>query len=377
VAEFEVSNLVISPPEVAVGETVTIACTVTNIGGEAGSHTVYLGGDFAAQQIVTLQPGESRVVSFEVTPTMAKTYQVSVDGLSGSFVATEIGVPAYSVALGVLNMTPKVDEYVEWWVDITNIGTAPGAPTIKWYKDGSYSYSDVSPSIEPSASFRFSAGSFSFATPGVHTLGVEVDGVYDEITITVAIEAKWADINLAVLDANTKAHLSGVRVRIDHENTAWAQNLKFSSPQSYDGELCGFTAGTITITAEKEGYVSFSQSYSLKEGANNITVEMVTAAPPFDPWSYDFNGDGYIDDETTLREIDETSFSRHLYTSGIPDIDLLIRTGGELRLSNFLIWQTAYSEYYFTPVLWPDFDEKEVDKALLSYSQRQRRFGGD
>ncbi len=76
-------------------------------------------------------------------------------------------------------------------------------------------------------------------------------------------------------------------------------------------------------------------------------------------------------------QIDENLFSRYLYTDGIPDIDLLIRTGGELRLSNFLIWQTAYSEYYFTPVLWPDFDEKELDKALLSYSERQRRFGGD
>jgi len=55
---------------------------------------------------------------------------------------------------------------------------------------------------------------------------------------------------------------------------------------------------------------------------------------------------------------------------------LVIRTGGEIRVSNFLIWQAAYSEYYFTPVLWPDFDEEELKKALSSYSQRQRRFGG-
>jgi len=77
------------------------------------------------------------------------------------------------------------------------------------------------------------------------------------------------------------------------------------------------------------------------------------------------------------QSIDEKVFSNYLYTAGLPDVDLLIRTGDELRLSNFLIWQTAYSEYYFTDVLWPDFDEKAVDKALLSYSQRQRRFGGD
>lgn len=77
------------------------------------------------------------------------------------------------------------------------------------------------------------------------------------------------------------------------------------------------------------------------------------------------------------HEVDEGSFSSYLYTAGLPDIDLVIRTGGEIRISNFLIWQSAYSEYYFTNVLWPDFDKKETKKALLSYSQRQRRFGGD
>jgi len=76
------------------------------------------------------------------------------------------------------------------------------------------------------------------------------------------------------------------------------------------------------------------------------------------------------------QNIDEILFSNYLYTAGLPDVDLLIRTGDELRLSNFLIWQTAYSEYYFTDVLWPDFDKKEVEKALIAYSQRKRRFGG-
>lgn len=84
-----------------------------------------------------------------------------------------------------------------------------------------------------------------------------------------------------------------------------------------------------------------------------------------------------IDEGISSQQIDEKLFSRHLYTAGMPDIDFLIRTGGEVRLSNFLIWQTAYSEYYFTPTLWPDFDNKELEKALEFYSQRQRRFGGD
>ena len=76
------------------------------------------------------------------------------------------------------------------------------------------------------------------------------------------------------------------------------------------------------------------------------------------------------------QNIDEKLFDNYLYTAGLPSVDLLIRTGDELRLSNFLIWQTAYSEYHFTKVLWPDFGKKDMDRALLSYSQRKRRFGG-
>jgi len=75
--------------------------------------------------------------------------------------------------------------------------------------------------------------------------------------------------------------------------------------------------------------------------------------------------------------VDSNLFSRYLYTDGLPDVDLVIRTGGEFRLSNFLLWQAAYSEYYFTDVLWPDFDTKELVKALAAYRQRERRFGGD
>ena len=76
------------------------------------------------------------------------------------------------------------------------------------------------------------------------------------------------------------------------------------------------------------------------------------------------------------QDVDEELFSNYLYTAGLPNVDLLIRTGDETRLSNFLLWQTAYSEYQFTKVLWPDFGKKDMDKALLSYSQRKRRFGG-
>lgn len=75
------------------------------------------------------------------------------------------------------------------------------------------------------------------------------------------------------------------------------------------------------------------------------------------------------------ENITEEDFSKYLYND-FPDPDLVIRTSGEMRISNFLLWQIAYSELYITDVLWPDFDEKEIDKAIESYNQRERRFGG-
>ncbi len=83
-----------------------------------------------------------------------------------------------------------------------------------------------------------------------------------------------------------------------------------------------------------------------------------------------------LEEGASPSDVNEDLFSRHLYTSGLPDPDLIIRTGGEMRLSNFLIWQAAYAEYYSTPVYWPAFGLEDVQQALLAYAQRQRRFGG-
>ena len=77
----------------------------------------------------------------------------------------------------------------------------------------------------------------------------------------------------------------------------------------------------------------------------------------------------------TPGRLTEEVFSQHLYTGDMPDPDLVIRTAGEMRLSNFLLWQSAYAEYYTTPVFWPDFDEAEVEKALEAFGKRNRRFG--
>ena len=80
--------------------------------------------------------------------------------------------------------------------------------------------------------------------------------------------------------------------------------------------------------------------------------------------------------ELSPEDITEETVSRHLYTADMPDPDLIIRPSGEIRISNFLLWQSAYSEYYFTDVLWPDFKPEHLDAAIASFNQRQRRFGG-
>jgi undecaprenyl diphosphate synthase len=77
----------------------------------------------------------------------------------------------------------------------------------------------------------------------------------------------------------------------------------------------------------------------------------------------------------SIDSIDDSIINEHLYTQNLPDVDLLIRTSGEHRISNFLLWQIAYSELYFTDILWPDFKEEDLYEAIISYQKRERRFG--
>lgn len=77
----------------------------------------------------------------------------------------------------------------------------------------------------------------------------------------------------------------------------------------------------------------------------------------------------------STESIDESIFNNHLYTHDLPDVDLVVRTSGEHRISNFLLWQIAYAEFYFTDVLWPDFSEENLYEAIISYQKRERRFG--
>ena len=82
-----------------------------------------------------------------------------------------------------------------------------------------------------------------------------------------------------------------------------------------------------------------------------------------------------INDGVAPNDVNESAFTARLFTNGLPDPDLIIRTGGELRISNFLLWQAAYAELYFTPTLWPDFGPQEIENALDAYAARKRRFG--
>ncbi len=102
--------------------------------------------------------------------------------------------------------------------------------------------------------------------------------------------------------------------------------------------------------------ISYSSRWEIVEAARNLAREAA---------------EGKI----TPDDIDDALFANHLATAGMPDPDLLIRTGGEERISNYLLWQIAYSELYFTPVLWPDFGKEEYAKALIDFQQRERRFG--
>ena len=131
--EFKVTNLVISPSEVQVGNPVEISCLVENIGTETGERTIIckVDGEIMAEQSVTLNPGESKVVSFEVTPTVAKSYSVSVDGLSGTFVATIL--PVVDIRVENLVIEPsevQVGQPVTISVTATNYGGATGSKII-------------------------------------------------------------------------------------------------------------------------------------------------------------------------------------------------------------------------------------------------------
>jgi undecaprenyl diphosphate synthase len=122
----------------------------------------------------------------------------------------------------------------------------------------------------------------------------------------------------------------------------------------------------------------------LRQGVERVVTRTAANTGAVASFAFDYGGRAEIieaarrvvNDKIETHSIDETVFGKYLHTSGLPDVDLLVRTGGEKRLSNFLLWQSAYAELYFTDTLWPDFGREEAGKALAEYAKRQRRFGG-
>jgi undecaprenyl diphosphate synthase len=118
---------------------------------------------------------------------------------------------------------------------------------------------------------------------------------------------------------------------------------------------------TIQLTSDSSGLnlivaMSYSSRWEITEAAKKLSLEVCR-------------------NEADINKISEYNFEKYLTTSGIPDPELMIRTSGEIRISNFLLWQLAYTELYFTKTLWPDFGKEEFYKAVLDFQRRERRFG--
>ena len=109
--------------------------------------------------------------------------------------------------------------------------------------------------------------------------------------------------------------------------------------------------------------------------ANNDKMSMVVALSYSSRWEITEAVKQIVTEGIPMEDITEETISQHLCTNFMPEPELLIRTGGEVRISNYMLWQCAYSEFYFCDTYWPDFNEKELHKAIISYQNRQRRFG--
>ena len=162
------------------------------------------------------------------------------------------------------------------------------------------------------------------------------------------VDAIMALLEKSLREAIEKMARDGIRLKIFGDTSALSPSLR-----ALIGE-------TDALTERIEG---FQANVCLNYGGR---AELVRAAAKWAEMSR--SGEA--------GALDEARFGELLYSAGVPDPELLIRPGGEQRLSNFLLWQCAYSEFYFTDVLWPDFDGREIDRAIAAYRQRERRFGG-
>ncbi len=166
----------------------------------------------------------------------------------------------------------------------------------------------------------------------------------DEVSDLMGLFRHYLNYELATLIRN------GIRLRVIGDRSALASDL-----QSLIAQAEAKTASNTGLTLQ------LAVSYGGRQDLVRAAQELAQAV-----------ADGRLRPD----QIDEQSLADHLSTQGMCDPDLVIRTSGEQRVSNFLLWESAYAEFYFTPVLWPDFGAEELDRALLAYGERHRRFGG-
>jgi undecaprenyl diphosphate synthase len=162
--------------------------------------------------------------------------------------------------------------------------------------------------------------------------------------------SRLMDLFMRALDKEVAAlHENGVRVFFIGDRSAFQQELQ---ERMESAELLTRTNDRMSLNVA----VNYGGRWDIVQAARQLAVAV---------------------QEERLRpdDIDEQAFSAAMASGDTPDPDLFIRTGGEMRISNFLLWQSAYSEFYFTPVLWPDFDDAELDRAIAAYRSRERRYG--
>jgi len=210
--------------------------------------------------------------------------------------------------------------------------TNKGRPRIDGHRFGYKAIHDITRYLGETGKVNY-ATFFAFSTENWSRPQAEIKGIFSLLGKTINNEA-------------SELHKANIRI-------CW-MGRSDKLPKS----LVGAINNAVELTANNSGMtVSIAFNYGGRQEIADAVQKIVRAGISPD-------------------SINENTISQYLYAPDIPNVDLLIRTADEQRISNFLLWQTAYSEFYFTPVLWPDFSREEMDKALLTYSMRKRRFGG-
>ena len=146
--------------------------------------------------------------------------------------------------------------------------------------------------------------------------------------------------------------------------TLTKNNIRFKTIGNLEKLPKKLASYLINVTKKTQNNNRMTLTLALSYGARKEIVDAMQAI-----------GDKVKNNLISLKNIDESVINQHLYTHYLPDVDLLIRTSGEKRISNFLLWQIAYAELYFTKKLWPDFSKEDLYEAIVNYQRRERRFG--